>query len=192
MAEIIASLLKLLRLTKAAAATAGGLGGLWRGHRKEADGVQARRASLARAARENAGRLEDFAHACDALLIENTRALRAGEAVSFSLPELASNEPAGDDAEALHLESAYRDLEREIAAANRNVEETCRDDYHAGHEEGLMVLEYRAHRAAAAALTLAQNYRTHFGVPRAPLATREQRIEQDIFERAAAHNASQD
>jgi hypothetical protein len=55
-----------------------------------------------------------------------------------------------------------------------------------------MVLEYRAYGTAAAALTLAQHYRTHFGVPRASLATREQRIEQDIFERAAADNASQD
>jgi hypothetical protein len=152
----------ILRMPGLAKAAVGAPGRLCRGPRQDADEARARRALRMRAARENAGRREDFAPAGDALLGGNTRARRAGEGVRFSLPKLTRSEPAGDDAEAevFPVDPAFLDLTPGIAAANRNVGATCRGDDHAGHEEGRMVLAYRANGTAAAAPTLAQRDRT--------------------------------
>lgn len=164
------------------------LGAVRRDLQQAKDEAQARRAVEVRAARENAVRLEGFAHACSALITENSRARRAREGVSFHLPKLAIGVPAGDTTAALELESAYRDLQQRIQSVNQHIEETCRDDYNAGHEEGLIVLNARAYETAASALQLARRYRTSFDVPRTTLGFREQRIEEEIFARAAEEN----
>lgn len=154
--------------------------------KKAKDKAQARRAGRMRAARENAVRLETFAHACDALVIENTRVARdCDEGQCFHLPALDEVASTGNDAESLRLELAYRDFQREIVAAQDHIGETCRDGFHAGHEEGLIVLHYSAYRLAALALMLAERYRAHLDVPRAPAAARTLIAEQTIRERAA-------
>ncbi|WP_186041498.1 hypothetical protein [Burkholderia gladioli] len=154
------------------------------------DDAEARRAAAVRAARDMAFGLEGFAHACHALLVENERACRAGDPVTFGLPDLTYCVQTGNSPEALELESAYRDLGQRVRSANQHIEQTCRDDYHAGHEEGLRVLEARAYETAAAALTLAGRYRKHFKVSRTPLGGREQRIEDAIVARAAEEDAA--
>ncbi|MBR8048873.1 hypothetical protein [Burkholderia multivorans] len=152
--------------------------------------AQRRHATAVRAARGAAFGLEGFAHACHALVVENARARRAGEPLTFELPELARRVQTGNSPEALELESAYRDLEQRVRSANEHVEEVCRDDYHAGHEEGLDVLEARAFETAAEALKLAARYRHRFGVARGPLGRREQLIEDEIMARAAEEDAA--
>ncbi|WP_175958360.1 hypothetical protein [Burkholderia sp. BCC0405] len=153
--------------------------------------AQARRAVAVRAAREAAGGLEAFALACYALLIENARALRAGDdGISFRLPKFAPGVGVCDSAAALELESACRDLEQQVRSANDHIAETCRDHYHAGPEEALVVLEARAYETAAAALKLAGRYRKSFDVPRMRLGDREQRIEKAIFSRVAEEDAA--
>jgi len=154
------------------------------------DEAQARRAAAVRVAREAAGGLEAYAYACDALLTENARADRAGDAISFRLPKLAPGGQAGDSPDALELESAYRDLEQQVRAANDHIAETSRDTYHAGPEEALVVLDARAYETAASALKLAGRYRERFDVPRMPLGRREQRIEDAILSRAAEEDAA--
>ncbi|WJN72113.1 hypothetical protein [Burkholderia anthina] len=154
------------------------------------DEAQARQADAVRAARDVAFGLEGFAHACHALLVENARARRAGESLTFELPELVHRVRTGNSPEALELESAYRDLQQRVRSANEHVAEYCRDGYHAGQEEGLDVLEVRAYETAAVALKLADRYRQIFKVPRTPLARREQRIEDEILARAAEEGAA--
>ncbi|WP_334026395.1 hypothetical protein [Burkholderia gladioli] len=154
------------------------------------DDAEARRAAAVRAARDVAFGLEGFAHACHALLVENERACRAGDRVTFDLPDLAYRVQTGNSAEALELESAYRDLEQRIRSVNDHVAENDRDDDNAGAEAALEVLKDRAYEVAAVALTLAGRYRTHFKVPRTPLGRREQRIEDAIVARAAEQDAA--
>ncbi|WP_155640698.1 hypothetical protein [Burkholderia pseudomultivorans] len=154
------------------------------------DDAQARWAVEVRAARESAGRLEAFAHACHALSIENERAFRAGDAISFDLPALAPGLKTGDSAAALELESAYRDLQQLVESVNQHIDETYRDNYYVGPTEALGLLDTRAYETAALALQLAGRYRKHFKVPRTPLGGREQRIEQEILARAAEEDAA--
>lgn len=154
------------------------------------DDAQARHAVTVRAARDTATRLEMFAHDCHALTIENARARRMGEPVTFELPNLAHGGKAGDSPAALELESAYRDLAQRLRSANEHIEEYDRDNYYGGAEEALRVLERRSFEAAAVALKLAGRYREHFKIPRTPLGGREQRIEDEILARAAEEDAA--
>ncbi|PRE39308.1 hypothetical protein C6P97_30980 [Burkholderia multivorans] len=148
------------------------------------DEARARRAAAVRAARDAARNLEVFAHACHALTIENARGLRAGDAISFKLPELARVVGVGNSEEALELESAYRDLHQHVRSVNEHIAETCRDDHHGGPAEALSVLDARAYETAALALKLADRYRQSFDVPRTRLGGREHRIEAEILTRA--------
>jgi len=154
------------------------------------DEAQARQAVAVRAARDSAAALEAFAHACYALLTENARADLAGDLLTYHLPSLAAGVRAGDSAEALELESAYRDLEVQVRSANDHIDETFRDDYNAGRDEALAVLEARAYETAASALKLANRYRTTFKVPRTRLSGREHRIEAEILTRADEEDAA--
>ncbi|MCW3609156.1 hypothetical protein [Burkholderia cenocepacia] len=154
------------------------------------DEAQARHATAVRAARDTAFGLEAFAHACYALLTENTRADLAGDLLTYRLPSLAAGVRAGNSDEALELESAYRDLEVQVRSANDHINETFRDDYNAGRDEALAVLEARAYETAASALKLANRYRTTFKVPRTRLSGREHRIEAEILTRADEEDAA--
>ncbi|HDR8948035.1 TPA: hypothetical protein ACU967_006135 [Burkholderia contaminans] len=145
-------------------------------------GNQEVRARAVRSVRQNAEQLEDFAIDCYHLVKANTKEFE----VSLQLPKIPPCRPTGDDSVSLDFESRYSDLAREIEAANRNIDEIANDGYHTGTEEGLLVLESRAWRIAKMALTLARDYRSHFGLSRASLSGREQAIEEEIFDRAAA------
>ncbi|WP_175719035.1 hypothetical protein [Burkholderia anthina] len=158
--------------------------------RKAQDEQQAREAATLRAARDAAAGLEAFAHDCIALLTENARAARDIDTIQFELPHLIHAAGAGNRPEALMLESAYRDLQRQIASANQHIDETFRDGHDTGWREALRVLEARAYETAAAALALAGRYRKHFKVPRTPLGRREQQIEDEILARAAEQDAA--
>lgn len=153
------------------------------------DDAEARRAGRVRAARKNAARLETFAHSCEALVVENERVKRSRtereDGLTFNLPSLAGFNTTGNDSASLTFESAYRDLQREVTAAQNHVEETCRDWYAAGNEEGLDVVHRIAWRLGANALKLAARYRDHFGVSRVTPAPRTQSAERTITERAA-------
>jgi len=153
------------------------------------DDAEARRAGRVRAARKNAARLETFAHRCEALVVENERVKRSRtereDGLTFHLPSLTGFNMTGDDTTSLKLESAYRDLQRDITAAQNHVDETCRDWHAAGHEEGLEVVHYNAWRLGDNALKLAERYRNQFEVPRATPAPRTLTAEQTIRERAA-------
>jgi hypothetical protein len=153
------------------------------------DDAEARRAGRVRAARKNAARLETFAHTCEALVLENERVKRSGtereDGLTFNLPSLSGFNTTGNDPASLTLESAYRDLQRDLTAAQNHVDETCRDWHAAGNEEGLVVIHYSAWRLGANALKLAARYRDHFGVPRVTPAPRTQTAERTIMERAA-------
>lgn len=150
------------------------------------DASQALRASLARNARVNAERLEDFGRACRDLVAQNAHTLRFDERPepSFHLPDLSASESTGDDDASLALESRYRDLQRDIEAAYQNINEVASDGYYSDSEEGLHVVDGRAWRAAKIALTLACDYRTHFGTRRADLSPREKTVENEIFHQA--------
>lgn len=155
------------------------------------DDAQARDAGRVRAARKNAVRLETFAHTCEALVVENERVKRSRtereDGLTFDLPPLRGFSTTGNDTVSLEFESAYRDLQREVTAAQYHVDETCRDWHAAGNEEGLDVVHYSAWRLGAVALKLAARYRGHFGVPRATPAPRTLTAERTIMERAAEH-----
>lgn len=153
------------------------------------DDTEARHARRVRAARKNAARLETFAHKCEALVVENERVRRSGtereDGLTFGLPPLIGFNTTGNDKASLKLESAYRDLQRDVTAAQNHIDETCRDWHAAGHEEGLTIVHYSAWRLGADALKLATLYRGHFKVPRVTPAPRTLTAERTIMERAA-------
>ncbi|MBB5405900.1 hypothetical protein [Paraburkholderia youngii] len=97
-----------------------------------------------------------------------------------------SCQATGDDNDSVSLESRYRDLQRDIEAAHRNIDEISNDGYYTGPEEGLRVVDWRAWRAAKIALTLARDYRSHYAMSRVYPSPRELAIENEIFDRAAA------
>jgi hypothetical protein len=88
----------------------------------------------------------------------------------------------------LRFEASYRDLQREIAAASRQVGEWYDSEFY-GPSGALELLARRAYDVADRALALAAALRKQFGLPRRQLSRYERDIERHIHDRAIAGRA---
>ncbi|HIE5945814.1 TPA: hypothetical protein ACXN34_007886 [Burkholderia cepacia] len=134
------------------------------------------------AARDNATRLEQYVYDLhDQIERNNDNRPDAGPFI-FDLPPLPDAVPTGDYHRDHALLNRYRDLQIEVARANRNVNLTDRGEWD-GYV-ALDTLDRRAYRIAARALTLASDYRHRVAIRRASLAPAERNLEQYIRDRA--------
>lgn len=144
-----------------------------------------------RRALDNAEQLEAYAYRCRRLINENAYAAAQiapwsqPECFEFALPNLADAATTGQGGRNLSLEATYRDLQREIGAVNRQVNEWYDSEFY-GPGYALELIERRAYDVADRSLRLATALRNRFGLPRRQLGQHERDIERNIHERAIA------
>ncbi|MEB2500792.1 hypothetical protein [Burkholderia cenocepacia] len=144
-----------------------------------------------RRALDNAEQLEAYAYRCRQLINENAFAIAQispesqPEHFEFAVPELVEMATTGQGARHLSQEASYRDLQREIAAVNRQVGEWYDSEFY-GPSYAIELIERRAYDVADRALALANVLRRQFGLPRRQLGQYERDIERNIHEQAIA------
>jgi len=144
-----------------------------------------------RRALDNAEQLEAYAYRCRQLINDNAFAIAQiapesePEHFEFELPELVEATTIGQGARHLSHEASYRDLQREIAAVNRQVGEWYDSEFY-GPSYAIELIERRAYDVADRALALANVLRRQFGLPRRQLGQHERDIERNIHEQAIA------
>ncbi|WP_175709148.1 hypothetical protein [Burkholderia ambifaria] len=144
-----------------------------------------------RRALDNAERLEAYAYRCRKLINENAFAaaqISPGsqpECFEFTLPDLSDATVTGQGARHLSFEASYRDLQREIAAASRQVDEWYESEFY-GPSDAIELIARRGYDVADRALSLAGRLRKQFGLPRRQLSQYDREIERHIHDSAIA------